>query len=132
MRTDEERRAASVRATQRYYQRHTEKVKAYAKRYRLENLERIRERQRGNNRKPAVYLKRGLPLPPYPRPEFCECCGGLPGNRALALDHCHETGKFRGWLCGKCNSGIGLLGDTTCGLFKAALYIAKAMKRNLQ
>jgi len=26
-----------------------------------------------------------------------------------ALDHCHETGKFRGWVCSGCNAGHGIM-----------------------
>lgn len=40
-------------------------------------------------------------------------------KRRLCLDHDHETGKFRGWLCGECNKAAGLLrnsADTTFGL----------------
>lgn len=25
----------------------------------------------------------------------------------LELDHCHDTGRFRGWLCWSCNEAIG-------------------------
>lgn len=32
-------------------------------------------------------------------------------GRRLCLDHCHLTGRFRGWLCKDCNTAAGLLRD---------------------
>ena len=32
-------------------------------------------------------------------------------NSNWCLDHDHKTGKFRGWLCNKCNSALGWLED---------------------
>lgn len=29
----------------------------------------------------------------------------------LVIDHSHQDGQFRGWLCQRCNKGLGLLGD---------------------
>lgn len=58
----------------------------------------------------------------------CAICGNTPeeGREAstkLSVDHCHESGKVRGLLCQKCNTGIGLLGDTKEGLQKALNYL---------
>jgi hypothetical protein len=42
---------------------------------------------------------------------------------SLQVDHDHETGKIRGLLCYKCNTGIGKLMDSPDLLRKAARYI---------
>jgi hypothetical protein len=58
---------------------------------------------------------------------FCDLCGGPPiGNRKrLSVDHCHETGVFRGFLCGMCNSGLGYFKDSPDVLRRAASYVEK-------
>lgn len=45
--------------------------------------------------------------------------GGFP------VDHDHKTGKIRGLLCGHCNTGMGLLGDSIEILKKAIAYLSK-------
>ena len=75
-----------------------------------------------------VKYKPGIPEPtrPYPNPEICECCGKLnTAKRGLHLDHDHKNGKFRGWLCTTCNTGIGALGDNIEGVSKALDYILR-------
>lgn len=56
----------------------------------------------------------------------CDICGRheseIPETR-LYMDHCHATGKFRGWLCNSCNRGIGFLGDTREAIQKALRYL---------
>jgi len=56
-----------------------------------------------------------------PQPDICECCGKK--TKKLNLDHCHDTGKFRGWLCHECNTGIGLLGDKSFAVEMAVKYL---------
>jgi len=41
----------------------------------------------------------------------------------MAIDHCHVTGRVRGLLCRKCNSAIGLLGDSVERLSEALQYL---------
>lgn len=95
------------------------------------NRDRILEQSRKARAKlGAGYWRsgRGLPEPTRPAPEVCESCGRTPAGRfkVLSLDHCHATGKFRGWLCNMCNRGIGALGDTLEGVERAVDYLKRA------
>ena len=65
-------------------------------------------------------------IPQWCHTEILDSCDGLPGKYALNLDHDHETGKFRGWLCSRCNRGLGLLGDSRKAILRAARYLRKA------
>ncbi len=56
-----------------------------------------------------------------PKPDSCECCGR--SNVKLLLDHDHDTITFRGWICGKCNTGLGSLGDTIQDVKNALRYL---------
>jgi len=58
--------------------------------------------------------------PPPPTDSRCQRCRA---HTTLHLDHDHETGAFRGWLCLKCNMGIGQLGDTREGILTALTYL---------
>lgn len=114
---------------------------ARAKRYRAENPEKIREIKRNayasnprshrSTRYKSVY---GLSLAEYEalhaaqgglcaicsRPERQERNGKL---IALAVDHCHVSGRVRGLLCARCNKGIGLLDDSPELLDAGAAYL---------
>jgi len=71
--------------------------------------------------------KRGLPEPTRPVPDACECCGFIPRKIRLHLDHCHETGAFRGWVCRRCNTGIAYLGDNLEGARKAVAHFERVL-----
>lgn len=56
----------------------------------------------------------------------CLICDATEGNsigHRLAVDHCHKTGLIRGLLCKKCNSALGLLGDSHATVARAAAYL---------
>lgn len=65
-----------------------------------------------------------MPEPTRPMPQVCEICS-RPNteNRDLCLDHCHETGKFRGWLCHPCNTALGRFDDNLAGITRAFEYV---------
>lgn len=45
-------------------------------------------------------------------------------SRALAVDHCHRTGKIRGLLCSNCNTVLGMAKDDIEILKTAINYLA--------
>ena len=55
------------------------------------------------------------------KPNQCMICDK---ETTLQLDHCHETGAFRGWLCINCNIALGRLDNETL-LIKALEYTHK-------
>lgn len=44
-------------------------------------------------------------------------------GRRLTQDHHHGTGRPRGLLCNKCNTALGLFGDSVASLKKAVRYL---------
>lgn len=46
-------------------------------------------------------------------------------QKGLAVDHCHKTGKIRGLLCHKCNTGIGSFQENIARLKSAINYLEK-------
>jgi hypothetical protein len=51
------------------------------------------------------------------------------GPHMACLDHSHETGLVRGYLCNKCNRALGLFQDNLENLRRAADYLEKAQCR---
>mgnify|MGYP001608226963 FL=1 len=73
--------------------------------------------------------KRGELIPERPSrmpPGGCEACDNPPlMSRSLHMDHNHETGEFRGWLCSNCNRALGFLGDDIERLYSLAQYMSR-------
>jgi hypothetical protein len=113
----EKERARKRKQQKQWRDKNAEHLRSWYRAWRRANWSNIRARER---------LRAGLPLPARPSSEVCECCGLPPGARALNLDHCHETGAFRGWLCGRCNTALGQLGDNEQGLLRALAYLRRA------
>lgn len=67
----------------------------------------------------------------YLHAEHCDICGLKPNNgrwRSLHIDHCHQTGTIRGFLCDNCNLGLGKFKDCPDLLLAAANYISVRRK----
>jgi hypothetical protein len=58
----------------------------------------------------------------------CAICGipEMECHQKLHLDHNHETGNFRGWLCGTCNRLLGMAKDNKDLLLDAGMYLEHA------
>ena len=83
----------------------------------------IMQTPEGIARKTANLHKMPIEIPNRPRPENCECCGEA-SNKALHFDHCHDTGRFRGWCCHVCNTCHGIA-DNPRRLRLRALYVER-------
>lgn len=55
----------------------------------------------------------------------CAICGKFPDTRGLFVDHDHTTGKVRGLLCVKCNTGLGMFMDSIDNLTGAISYLKR-------
>lgn len=51
------------------------------------------------------------------------CCKICLLSKKLVVDHCHITGKVRGLLCSRCNSGLGYFQDEANLMKRAGLYL---------
>lgn len=56
----------------------------------------------------------------------CAICNSPPTFRRLDVDHCHITGKVRGLLCKRCNTGLGCFHDKEELLKAATNYLETA------
>ena len=67
-----------------------------------------------------------------PQPLQCEICGAFVGGikRGICYDHDHKTGKFRGWICLRCNSALGLVKENIETLEAMIKYLKRSVKTN--
>jgi Recombination endonuclease VII len=106
------------------------------KAWRLANIDRLREREKLQRMRPerkayqrqykrVAFRRKREETAGRPRPTHCEICGeaGGEGWRGIHWDHDHKTGKFRGWICVRCNQTIGLCRDMPDLLRKLADYL---------
>jgi Recombination endonuclease VII len=68
------------------------------------------EKENRSKVKGKRHKRQGLPIATRPMPDICESCKEPETKktkegkiRSLCLDHDHETGAFRGWICDSCN-----------------------------
>jgi hypothetical protein len=92
--------AAAVRA-RKWRKNNPEKARQKAAQYRKNNSEKVRAAVRA-----ALRRRRGVKnATGETRVGSCPLC--LRPDVKLVLDHDHETGLMRGWLCDRCNRALG-------------------------
>lgn len=109
-----------------------EKAKANAARYyektKIIRKEKAKQRYESNAELVRAMVLAGSGVPKRDSGDCCELCGRDnpgKGRARWCLDHDHETGLFRGWLCSSCNLGLGLLGDNLASLERAVDYLRR-------
>ena len=117
-----ENRGRQLAQRRAYREANPEKVRESMRKYREANPEKVRESMRKYDR-----IYRGMPTPTRPEPAGCEACHKPPSGRykSLCLEHNHTTGAFRGWLCHRCNSALGLLGDSAQGVLQLLAFLIR-------
>lgn len=131
------------KTTGAYQRANPEKVDAWQQKYRAKNAERIRERSRQYlkeepEKRRALNKKRNrnrllkllkiteddLSAALLAQGNVCAICRSeLRPGRHTHIDHSHKSGKFRGFLCLKCNTGLGKFNDSPRLLRRAAFYL---------
>jgi hypothetical protein len=121
----------------KYRAKYPEKVAANSKAWRDRNIEirrpieaaRARRLRKINPEKEKARIERFKAKAKLKRieiagrdiPKLCEVCNEL--HIRIVFDHCHDSGKFRGWLCDRCNRVLGLLKDNELLFRKLADYL---------
>jgi hypothetical protein len=121
----------------KYRKKYPEKVARTAKAYRQRNIEEIRKKEREYARRMRAtnpekekerlarfYEKKNLEkvkIAGRNKSHFCEICND--DKNRIVFDHCHETGKFRGWICDRCNRVLGSLYDDVGLITKMLIYL---------
>ena len=62
-----------------------------------------------------------------PENQICELCNEQPASH---WDHTHDTDEHRGWLCGECNTGIGMFKENISLFYKAITYLSTTTNGN--
>lgn len=145
--TIEDRRAKDRERTAKYRRENPEKVKEIQKRSQdrikddPERLSKLREWQTRYREKNRSALSDGerqrkFGITPERYSELLKSQNGtcaickqpetatrLGKVKALAVDHCHQSGAIRGLLCADCNTGIGKLRENTSIFLSAIQYL---------
>lgn len=89
------------------------------------------ERAAANNRKACWRARYGITEAEYcamlaAQDGKCLICGATKPDdtrKYMYVDHNHRTGKIRGLLCGKCNTGIGVFHESIYRMERAIAYL---------
>jgi len=121
-----------------YYENQKENILENKKAYYQDNKEEIKKNKRTYNKEQRKIIRDrllkkfyGINLEQYNimlenQKGICAICSEPPSaKKALAVDHCHITGKIRSLLCSRCNLAIGMFQEDNELMFKALEYLKK-------
>jgi hypothetical protein len=120
--------------SQKYWEKNKVKLHTKNKKWTSENPEKRREidknfyarnRQKRNDSAKEYKRKKLVALAGRERPTICEVCN-MESEKTLHFDHNHETGEFRGWICGPCNRAIGIVKENPDTLRALADYLEQS------
>lgn len=112
----------------KYRENNKDKVKAYFKNYYEKNREIILIKAKKYNKlngypSSKLRVKKRETLAGRPKPDKCDICNKE--HKKICFDHCHKSGKFRGWICSNCNSALGYAKENIEILKSLILYLGK-------
>lgn len=92
-------------------------------------LGKIKGEKNGNWKggKSIHYLSTKEELAGRKKPDSCEICGAM---SVIHFDHDHKTGKFRGWICRRCNLVLGMVKDNQELLVDLSNYLKSNVSEN--
>jgi hypothetical protein len=98
----------------------------------LEAARKARIKYKDRNTNYCLVRKYGITLEEYnllvaKQNGLCGMCQKPKDRRRFCVDHDHQTGKIRGLLCDRCNTGIGLIGDSHNSIKRALLYLERTL-----
>lgn len=115
---DSQCKSCTDKTSVEYCRNNKDKRRGYYKEYNVRNRRHIKECK--------LKRKYGITLEEYEdmvKAQDSKCCLCRKFEEGLHIDHCRESGKVRGLLCGSCNRGIGLLKHNPNILRRAADYV---------
>lgn len=111
---------------QKWHSKNKDKVAAYGKAYRIENIEQVKLANRNSKLKKTF----GITIEEFNKilesqNNVCAICHveKSMGRGTFHVDHDHSTGLIRGLLCSKCNLLLGKAKDSVEILQKAITYL---------
>lgn len=114
---------------QRWKEANPERVLALKRKWNDENRELLNARSKARYIALRTQDRRvNKPMPTRKAPTNCEACSRAfdETKKGACLDHDHATKKFRGWLCQKCNTALGMVGDSAAGVRQLLVYLEMA------
>jgi hypothetical protein len=115
------------RKHKKWRENNKEIVKKYNTEYRKNNKAKYKILYKIHNLKKYSLTIENLEEMKIKQNNKCAICGEeFKKSKNIHVDHCHITGKVRGLLCNKCNTGLGFLHDNIDVLKNAINYLERS------